>query len=154
MVKAIRPTIRRLTTGPRSHIFAVTQRKPEALARERRNGGIVSLQATPPHAPWINAFARAARDGGRPRLRFAPSVGVDTGFWDGQSDSPDDSPPHYRPRFHIVAVTQQKPEALARERRNGGIVSLQAAKAIVHIGLLRSRPRDGARPRLRFEPTK
>jgi hypothetical protein len=43
MVKAIRPTIRRLTTEPRSQIVAVTQHKPEALAREGRNGGIVSL---------------------------------------------------------------------------------------------------------------
>jgi hypothetical protein len=41
----LRASFGRPITDPRFQIFAVTQHKPEALARERRYGGIVSLQA-------------------------------------------------------------------------------------------------------------
>jgi hypothetical protein len=58
------------------------QREQGGLARNRRCGGIVSLQAEQPHAHWINAFV-----------------------------SSDDSPPNNRPTTQIVAVTQHKPEA-------------------------------------------
>jgi hypothetical protein len=45
----------------------VTRHKPEALARERRNGGIVSLRAAKPHVRWMNAFVTAIRNGALPR---------------------------------------------------------------------------------------
>jgi hypothetical protein len=129
MAKAIRPTICRPTTAPRFHIVAITQHKPEALARERRYGGIVSPQPAKPNAHRINAFVTATPQRSASSLTLRACVASALEFGMAKAIRPTICRPTTDPRFHIVAVTQHKPEALARERRYGGIVSLQTAKA-------------------------
>jgi hypothetical protein len=112
----LRASVGRTITDPRSHIVAATQHKPEALARERRNGGIVSLQA----AKAACILNDRVRDGDPQRSASSLTLRASVGRLITD------------PRSHIVAVAQHKPEALARERRYGGIVSLQAAKPHAH----------------------
>jgi hypothetical protein len=138
----MRPAALAARSSPRDP-KSLARHKPEALARERRNGGIVSLQATKPHAHWTTPRGRP-RNGALPRLRFG-LVLRQRWILGGQTTSPDDSPPR-----DPKSLARHKPEALARERRNGGIVSLQATKPHAHWMTPRGRPRNGAFPRLRF----
>ncbi|HEX3997944.1 MAG TPA: hypothetical protein VHX65_05285, partial [Pirellulales bacterium] len=90
--------------------FGMVQHNPEALARERRYGGIVSLQAAQPDAHWFNAFVTAIPQRSASSLTLRACVALPLQF----------------------GMVQHKPEALARERRYGGIVSLQAAQPDAH----------------------